>query len=192
MQRKGKNSYTHNLSFSWFTLRKKPKQIPDKNKAKSNLYCLLKRHWFLGVFIYGPSLKKRKAAINRELTSVSRSEEESVEEIGEPVSKVLKECEPLRSRFLTSPTLTFSGCSPNGHPSSCTYPYSNSIFNKWRKHQNPKTHILCVKLSNSQQTLCVKISKSQYSVRVCVLKVHTSWAIAFWVWGQVKNWKGSF
>lgn len=170
MQRKGQNRYTHNLSFSWFTLRKKPKQIPDKNKAKSNLYCLLKRHWFLGVFIYGPSLKKRKAAINRELTSVSRSEEESVDEIGEPVSKVLKECEPLRSRFLTSPTLTFSGCSPNGHPSSCTYPYSifhiqystngeniktpKHTYYVWNyqtpnkhcvwKYQNPNTQCVCV------------------------------------------------
>lgn len=78
----------------------------------------------------------------RKQTSVSRSEEESVEEIGEAVSKVLKEREPLRSRFLTSPTLTFSGCSPNGHPSSCIYttqrrninsPYGIKLTQEWRK-----------------------------------------------------------
>lgn len=52
-------------------------------------------------------------------TSVSRSEEESVEEEGEPVIKVLKESDPLNPRFLTCPALTFNGCSPSGHPSSC-------------------------------------------------------------------------
>lgn len=53
------------------------------------------------------------------LTSVSRSEEESEAEVGEPVSRVLNETDPLKSRFLTNPTLTFNGCSPSGHPSSC-------------------------------------------------------------------------
>lgn len=169
MQRKGQNRYTHNLSFSWFTLRKKPKQIPDKNKAKSNLYCLLKRHWFLGVFIYGPSLKKRKAAINRELTSVSRSEEESVDEIGEPVSKVLKECEPLRSRFLTSPTLTFSGCSPNGHPSSCTYPYSIFNIQQMEKTSKPQnTHTMCETIKLPTNTVCENIKIPILSACVCV------------------------
>lgn len=54
----------------------------------------------------------------KEVTSVSRSEEESVEELGEPVSKVLKETEADKLRFLTNPTLALSGLRPRGHPSS--------------------------------------------------------------------------
>lgn len=53
------------------------------------------------------------------LTSVSKSDEESVEELGEPVSKVLNEIDPEKSPILANPILTFSGCKPRGHPSSC-------------------------------------------------------------------------
>ena len=53
------------------------------------------------------------------LTSVSKSDEETVEELGEPVMKVLKEVEPEKSLFLTNPTLVFNGCKPRGQPSSC-------------------------------------------------------------------------
>ena len=49
---------------------------------------------------------------------MSRSEEESVL-VGEAVSRVLKETDPERLRFLTKPTLKFTGCNPSGHPSSC-------------------------------------------------------------------------
>ena len=50
---------------------------------------------------------------------MSRSEEESVL-VGEAVSRVLKEADPERIRFLTSPTLKVTGCNPSGHPSSCS------------------------------------------------------------------------
>lgn len=50
--------------------------------------------------------------------SVSRSEEESVDELRDAVSKVLNEIEPLKSEFLANPTLAFTGCNPRGHPSS--------------------------------------------------------------------------
>lgn len=54
-----------------------------------------------------------------ELTSVSKSEEESVEEVGEPVSKVLNDTDPkLSPWFLAKPALKFRGCKPRGHPSS--------------------------------------------------------------------------
>jgi hypothetical protein len=52
------------------------------------------------------------------LTSVSKSDEESVEEVGEPVIKVLNDTDPEKSRFPAKPTLTFSGCNPRGQPSS--------------------------------------------------------------------------
>lgn len=71
-------------------------------------YCTI---CYLVVF----SLSKREI-----LTSVSRSEEEMVEEVGEPVIKVLKEADPEKSRLLISPSLALSGLSPKGHPSSCT------------------------------------------------------------------------
>ena len=45
-------------------------------------------------------------------------EEESVEEVGEPVSKVLNDTDPEKSPFLGKPTLTFRGCKPRGQPSS--------------------------------------------------------------------------
>ena len=45
----------------------------------------------------------------KRLTSVSRSEEEMPEELGEAVSKVLNETEPEKSRFLTNPILAFNG-----------------------------------------------------------------------------------
>lgn len=54
------------------------------------------------------------------LTSVSRSEEEMVEQVGDAVSKVLNEADPEISRLLISPSLAFSGLSPKGHPSCCT------------------------------------------------------------------------
>lgn len=57
-------------------------------------------------------------SVSFSLTSVSRSDEESVEELGEPVSKVLNEIEPEKSPILANP-ITFSGCKPSGHPSSC-------------------------------------------------------------------------
>lgn len=56
---------------------------------------------------------------------MSKSEEESVEHVGEPVSKVLKEIEPEKSRFLGNPTRALSGCRPSGHPSS--YNHINKI-----------------------------------------------------------------
>lgn len=52
------------------------------------------------------------------LTSVSKSDEESVEEVGEPVIKVLNETDPEKSLFLPKPTLTLIGCKPRGQPSS--------------------------------------------------------------------------
>ena len=56
---------------------------------------------------------------SKKLTSVSRSEE--AVEVGEPVTKVLKEAEPAEnSRLLINPTLALSGLSPKGHPSSYT------------------------------------------------------------------------
>ena len=69
----------------------------------------------------------------KEVTSVSRSEEESVEELGEPVSKVLKETEPDKLRFLTNPTLALSGLRPRGHPSSYikNNNNNNNKNNKW-------------------------------------------------------------
>jgi hypothetical protein len=62
-----------------------------------------------------------------------------VEELGEPVSKVLKETDPDKSRFLTNPTLALSGLKPKGHPSSCI-PNQSSGF----------THILKT-LQNAQK-----------------------------------------
>jgi hypothetical protein len=50
---------------------------------------------------------------------VSRSDEESVEEVGEPVIKVLNDLDPEKSPFLAIPTLAFRGCKPRGQPSSC-------------------------------------------------------------------------
>jgi hypothetical protein len=64
-------------------------------------------------------LEDSGCSLRKILTSVSRSEEEMVEEVGEPVSKVLNEIDPDKSRFLTNPTLAFSGLNPKGHPSSC-------------------------------------------------------------------------
>lgn len=55
---------------------------------------------------------------------MSKSDEESVEEVGEPVSKVLNDTDPENSSFLDKPTLTFRGCKPRGHPSS----YSSIII----------------------------------------------------------------
>jgi hypothetical protein len=44
---------------------------------------------------------------------VSKSDEEFVEEEGEPVSKVLNDIDPKLFPIL----LPFNGCKPNGHPS---------------------------------------------------------------------------
>jgi len=49
---------------------------------------------------------------------VSKSDEESVEEVGEPVIKVLNDIDPEKFWFLANPTLTFRGCKPRGQPSS--------------------------------------------------------------------------
>jgi len=54
---------------------------------------------------------------------VSKSDEESVEEDGEAVIKVLNDIDPVPvpafSLFLTNSILAFTGCSkPRGHPSS--------------------------------------------------------------------------
>ena len=49
---------------------------------------------------------------------MSKSDEESVEEVGEPVIKVLNDIDPEKFWFLANPTLTFSGCKPRGQPSS--------------------------------------------------------------------------
>lgn len=48
---------------------------------------------------------------------MSKSDEESVEEEGEPVSKVLNDIDPELLPFLTNSILSFSGCKPRGHPS---------------------------------------------------------------------------
>lgn len=40
-------------------------------------------------------------------------------ELGEPVSRVLNEIDPLKSRFLSNSTLALTGLRPRGHPSSC-------------------------------------------------------------------------
>lgn len=58
-----------------------------------------------------------------ERTSESRSEEETLEELGDPVGRVLKETDPEFFLFLflnTKPPLTLplSVCSPSGHPPS--------------------------------------------------------------------------
>lgn len=46
-------------------------------------------------------------------------EDESVEQVGEPVSRVLNDTDPEKSWLLTNPTLTFIGCMrPIGQPSS--------------------------------------------------------------------------
>ena len=50
---------------------------------------------------------------------MSKSEEESVEQVGELVSKVLNDIDPEKSGFLAKPTLALSGCRPSGQPSSC-------------------------------------------------------------------------
>jgi len=50
---------------------------------------------------------------------VSRSEEESVERVGEAVSIVLKETDPEKSPFLANPILSLNSLKPKGHPSSC-------------------------------------------------------------------------
>lgn len=49
---------------------------------------------------------------------MSKSDEESVEEVGEPVIKVLNDTDPEKSLCLAKPTLTLIGCKPRGHPSS--------------------------------------------------------------------------
>lgn len=74
-------------------------KIKQKNKRKSYPYTII--------------------LVNVLLTSVSKSDEESVEEDGEPVSKVLNDIDPPFSLFLTNSILAFTGCSkPRGHPSS--------------------------------------------------------------------------
>jgi hypothetical protein len=85
------------------------------------------------------------------LTSVSRSEEEMVEEMGEPVSKVLKETDPDKSRFLTNPTLAFSGLKPKGHPSSACIPNQSSGF----------THILKISKCQGETKKKKKKKKNQ-------------------------------
>lgn len=68
------------------------------------------------------------------LTSVSKSDEESVEEVGETVSIVLNDIDPEKSPFLGSPTRTFKGCKPRGQPSSYNQIGQNII-------QNPSTSL---------------------------------------------------
>ena len=88
------------------------------------------------------------------LTSVSRSEEETMEEVGEPVSKVLKETDPDKSRFLTNPTLAFSGLNPKGHPSSCI-PNQSSGFSHLLKISKKKS-IKSIHYSTFTKCLCVQ------------------------------------
>lgn len=59
--------------------------------------------------------KKNRKRHRSKQTSVSRSEEKSVKELGEWVRKVLKENKAERS---CNPTLAFISRKPNGHPSS--------------------------------------------------------------------------
>lgn len=83
---------------------------------------------FITIFLASFAGRRRRRKVEMESnkeTWVSRSEE-SLEEMGEEVSKVLKEREAFRSRFLTiPPTRTFSGCNPSGHPSSCTHSHTH-------------------------------------------------------------------
>lgn len=72
-----------------------------------------------GIWIKAP--KEREIA-RKLLTCESRSEEDSVEGVGEAVRIVLillKETDPEKSPFLANPILSLNSLKPKGHPSSC-------------------------------------------------------------------------
>lgn len=86
---------------------------------------------------------------------MSKSEEESVEEVGEPVIKVLKDTDPEKSPFLANPTLALSGCKPRGQPSSynqISIEISRIERNVLRKETNKKLDPVAEKLYEKMKT----------------------------------------
>ena len=69
---------------------------------------------------------------------MSKSEEESVEHVGEPVSRVLKEIDPKKSLFLPNPTLALIGWRPSGQPSS--YNHISQEKKNYISHNNNHTN----------------------------------------------------
>lgn len=101
--------------------------------------------WFYRKLRFNMSQTAHAYKIQAQLTSVSRSDEVSGMELGEPVRRVLKEADPEYPRFLTTPTLAFNGRSPRGHPPSWTRISSNTQQSKARKAGNtPKDTMLAI------------------------------------------------
>jgi hypothetical protein len=102
------------------------------------------------------------------LTSVSKSDEEAVEEVGEPVSKVLNDIDPERWRFLTSPTLTFRGCKPRGQPSS--YNQINQKDDSWVLLQQNRQTYEQEKLCKARPTIRTIMGKWYRNISVIQMK----------------------
>lgn len=101
--------------------------------------------------------------------------------MGEPVIKVLKEIEPLKSRFLTSPTLTFSGCRPKGHPSSCkNQEISNNFYKDFKIFLFNTIPLLKLSHKTSLIALCMCVFfASSFSVVGAWVEASTWWAICW-------------
>jgi len=95
-------------------------------------------------------------------TCVSRSDEESVEGVGEAVSMVLKETDPEKSPFPANPILAFNSLKPKGHPSSCIAPKPSNHNKKIKRYKTEYEKLIFI-------TTKLKVIKIDFFVSLQIL-----------------------